>query len=303
MSTNKALGFIGLGIMGKAMTGRLLEAGYSLTVYDVKPSPVNRLVKAGAVAAGSAREVAEKADTTFITVPDSPDVEEVVLGEEGVLKGAPEGATLIITSTISPEVVRKVAEEAAERGVRTLDVGLSGGEQGVKQGTLVMFVGGEESLLRECLPLLEVFGSKIFHVGGSGHGMMLKLVNNLMAFVNLEGLCEGLVLGMKSGLDPHKMLGALAAGSSHSAIMDITADRILGRRFKPPSAKMSNAHKTLRIILDAATQAQVPLPATSTVYQLMMSMKATGRENLDISALITVLEDISDFEADGLREE
>ena len=303
MRKDKRLGVIGVGIMGGAIARKLLSEGYPLTIYDINPMPVNDLVKEGATKSEISRTVAEKSEIIFVTVTDSPDVLEVMLGEGGVLEGALKGLTVVVTSNISPHVIRQIAEKAEGKGVGVLDVGLSGGKEGANEGTLAMFVGGEESLFEECLPVLRVLGDKIFYIGPSGYGITLKLVNNLMAFINLQGLCEGMLFGMKSGLEPKRMMEALSAGSSHSDIMDELTERILERRFKPPSAKLRNAHKTLRIILEMASQAELPLPAASAVYQFMTSMKATGKENLDMSALVTVLEDMADFEADALTDE
>ncbi len=303
MKNDLKLGVIGVGIMGSAIARKLLSAGYSPTVYDIRPAPMKKLIKLGVTASESPCEVAKKTDIIFIAVPDSPDVEEVMLGKSGVIEGAREGLTVIVTSNISPLVIQQVAEKARNKGVRMLDAGLTGGEKGAREGTLAIFVGGKETLFKECLPILKILGDKLFYIGPTGCGLTLKMVNNLMAYINLQALCEGLILGMKSGLEPEKMIEALNAGSFNSNVMNGFSERILQRRFKPPSAKLSNAHKTLRIILDMASQADLPLPAGSTVYQLMTSMKATGKGNLDMSALITVLEDMADFEASVLAEE
>ncbi|MCS7119598.1 MAG: NAD(P)-dependent oxidoreductase, partial [Candidatus Bathyarchaeota archaeon] len=231
--SSKRVGFIGLGVMGKPMALNLLRAGFPLTVWNRTRSRMEDLLKLGASGANSPREVAERSDVVITMVSDSPDVEEVILGSEGIIYGAHEGLIVIDMSTISPAVTKKISDELAERNVRMLDAPVSGGEAGAKEATLSIMVGGPEDAFEECLPIFRALGKKIVYMGPSGSGQMAKLCNQVICALNIQAVCEGLILAAKAGLDLGKLLEVVTAGAANSWMLTNLGPKMISRDFKP----------------------------------------------------------------------
>ncbi len=286
------IGFIGLGVMGRPMAGNLIEAGHDLIVYNLSPAAVEELVGRGAKAAGDPPEVASQAEVIMIMVPDSPQVEEVMLGEEGILSTATEGQLVIDLSSIAPATAVSVAEQARERGVRFLDAPVSGGEQGAIDGTLSIMVGGEAADFDAAKPLLDVLGKTVIHVGPSGAGQTVKLANQMLVGGIIELVSEAFVLLEASGVDMESAVEVLAGGLAGNAILDKKAAGMLAREFDP-GFRIDLHHKDLTNALAAARDLGVAVPVTAVVAQLLVAMRAMGRGDLDHTALLTLIEDLS----------
>jgi 2-hydroxy-3-oxopropionate reductase len=293
--SNLRIGFIGLGIMGKHMVSHLLQAGYSLQVYDINPGALQNAVAAGAKACSSCKEVAESSDVVISMVPDSPDVEKVVLGENGILAAARPGLIYIDMSTISPETARKVATALGEKSVRCLDAPVSGGENGAKNATLSIMVGGDEGLFNEVKPIFEVMGKTITLCGGSGTGQIVKACNQIQVAINIAGMSEAFILAAKAGVDPAIVLKVLSGGYAQSRVMDVRGPKVIRREFEPGFRGRFH-FKDLNIILETARQLNVPLPITAVTYQLFNALLADSNGDLDHTAIITVLEKLAGVE-------
>lgn len=286
------IAFIGLGVMGRPMAGHLVRAGHDVVVHNRSRPAVDDLVAAGASAADSPADAARAAEVVVTMLPDSPDVEQVVLCARGVLEGAPEGSLLVDMSTIRPDTSRAVAEAASARGVRALDAPVSGGEQGAIDGTLSIMVGGREEDFRAAQPLLEVLGRTIVHVGPSGAGQTVKAANQIVVAGTIALVSEAIVLLEAHGLDPAPALQVLAGGLAGNRILDLKADGMVRREFRP-GFRADLHHKDLGIALAAARDTGVAVPITAVVAQLLVALRAAGRGDLDHSALLTVIEDLS----------
>ena len=290
------IGFIGLGVMGRPMSENLLKAGYSLVVHNRGREPVKELVGLGAEEAFSAKEVAQRSEVIITMLPDSPDVELVITGPDGVLEGAHEGQIIIDMSTIAPSVAVEVAKKAAEKGVRMLDAPVSGGDVGAKQGTLSIMVGGPEDLFKECLPIFEVMGKTSIHVGESGAGQTVKACNQVLVAVTMAGVAEALVLGTKAGVDPAKIVQVLSGGLARCGVLENRGMRMVKGDFEPGFRSRLH-YKDLNIIMKTGNDYNVPLPVTSVVHELFGAMLVKGRQEYDHSGLITVIEDLAGVEA------
>ncbi len=286
------VGFIGLGVMGKPMAKRILEAGYPLTVWNRTRWKMEELVKLGAQGAESPKDVAEKSDVVITMVTDSPDVEEVVLGPSGVIEGAREGLILIDMSTISPEVTRRIAKKLAEKGVKMLDAPVSGGDIGAKQGTLSIMVGGPKDVFEKCLPIFKVLGKRITYMGPNGMGQTTKLCNQVICALNIQAVCEGLMLGAKAGLDLEKLLKVVTAGAAGSWMLSNLGPKMLKRDFKP-GFKISHQLKDLRLALSFASQLRLPLPGTALVQQMLRAVEAEGLGDKGTQAAIVAMEKLA----------
>lgn len=293
MMTTK-IGFIGLGVMGKPMAKNLLAAGYPLTVWNRTKSKMEELLSLGATGAASPMEVAEKSDVVITMVADSPDVEAVVLGPSGVIEGVRPGMTVIDMSTISPRVTRLVAEALAEKGVRMLDAPVSGGDVGAREGSLSIMVGGPEDAFRECLPILEVLGKRITYMGGSGMGQTTKLCNQVICVLNIQAVCEGLMLGAKAGVDLEKLLEVVTAGAAGSWMLSNLGPKMVKRDFEP-GFRVSHQQKDLRLALSAAAELGLPLPGASLVQQMFRAVEAEGMAGKGTQALIVAMEKLAGF--------
>jgi len=286
------IGFIGLGIMGKPMSLNLLKAGFPLVVHSRSPGPVVEVEKQGATAASSAAEIAAAADIIITMLPDSPDVEKVLAGEKGIFSGLRPGARLIVMSTISPVVTRRLAEEAKSRGATLLDAPVSGGEVGAINGTLSIMVGGPEEAFRRALPVFQALGKDIVRVGESGAGQVAKACNQIVIALTLEAVAEALVLARKAGVDPAKVREALLGGFAQSRVLDVHGQRMLSRDFKPGFKARLHA-KDMEIALAAGREYGVALPGAALVREMLKALLASGHEDDDHSALYTVIEKLA----------
>jgi 2-hydroxy-3-oxopropionate reductase len=286
------LGFIGLGIMGRPIAYNLLQAGYSLTVFNRNGAAVDALVQAGARPARSPREVAEQSDIVMTCVTNTPAVEEVALGTNGVLQGAHTGLLFIDMSTISPHATRRIAALAATSRVPMLDAPVSGGDVGAKEGTLTIMVGGEREDFERALPIFEVLGKTITHCGPIGAGQTVKTCNQVVLALNLLGLVEGLVFGSKMGIRPDILLQVIGGGLANSRLLELRGSMMIEHAFEP-GAKANLHYKDLGSALETAREYGVVLPGAALVTQLLTTLIDEGKGELDHTALLTVLEALS----------
>lgn len=289
------VGFIGLGIMGRPMAKNLIEAGYDLVLHNRTQSKAEELAEeAGGVAVGTSREVAEQTDIVITCLPDSPDVEAVVEGEDGVLGGIRPGALLVDMSTISPVVSRRLAERIEEAGASMLDAPISGGDTGAIEGTLSIMVGGEEDDFERARPLFEVMGSTVVLVGDKGAGQVTKAANQVLVGLTIAAISEALVLGSKGGVKPEKILDVLGGGFASNRVMEVRRDNFLNHDFTP-GFRSELHHKDLGIATEAAREYGVSLPLTAIVDQLFLTMKKKGWGEHDHSGLLQVFEELSNY--------
>ncbi|MGV3720298.1 MAG: NAD(P)-dependent oxidoreductase [Actinomycetota bacterium] len=289
------IGFIGLGIMGRPMCANLLKAGYSLTVWNRSQPGIDEVVGYGADAGATPADVAAKSDVIITIVTDSPDVQRVVLGPDGVIEGAKAGSVVIDMTTMSPSVTREISAALGEKGVEMLDAPVSGGDVGAKAGTLSIMVGGKEEVFERCLPVFQAMGKNIIHIGDTGAGQTTKLCNQIAVAVNMLAGCEAIMLAAKSGIDPKKMLGAISAGAAGSWMLSNLAPRILNGDLAP-GFMIKLAQKDLRLVLEAAAELDLPLPGTSLMNQVWRSVEASGGGDLGTQAAIQPLEKWANFE-------
>ena len=288
--TADRVGFIGLGIMGRPMAGRLLSAGLSLTVASRSLAPDDQIVAAGAAYAASPAEVAAGCDVVITMLPDTPDVTEVLLGDGGVAAAVRPGALVIDMSTITPAATRTIAGTLATRQVMMLDAPVSGGEAGAIGGTLSIMAGGPAGAYGRARPLLEVMGKNVVHVGPAGAGQVAKACNQLIVAATIEAVAEALNLAARAGVDPAIVRAAMTGGFADSRVLQVHGQRMLDRSFAPGfRARMHR--KDARIVLAAAGQCHSPVPAFEVVAaQLDRLVDEAGSGNLDHSALLTLLE-------------
>src|SRR5215211_3712647 len=291
-----AVGFIGLGIMGRPMAKNLMDAGYELVVHNRSPEKAEELAEEGnATAAGSPREVAEACHIVITMLPDSPDVEAVVAGEEGVLEGIKDGALLVDMSTISPVVTEELSEKAQAKGASMLDAPVSGGDVGAIEGTLAIMVGGDEEDFERALPLFEVMGGAVTHVGPTGAGQVVKAANQIVVALTIEAVSEALVLGSKGGVAPEKILDVLGGGLAGNKVMEAKREKLLEHSFDP-GFRIELHHKDLGIALAAGREYGVTLPVTAIVDQMLQDLEMRGRGDRDHSAILTLIEESSGHE-------
>lgn len=283
------IGFIGLGIMGKPMARNLLKAGYPLVVYNRRRSPMEELAGEGASIAKSPREVAQQSEVVITCVSDSPDVEAIVLGNDGIIEGAKPGTLYIDMSTIAPATARKVYQALQARGVDALDAPISGGDIGAQQGTLSIMVGGDESAFQRALPILEVMGKNIVYIGAAGAGQVTKACNQIVVSLTLQAVAEALTFARKSGVDGAKVREALLGGFAQSRILEVHGQRMLEGHFQP-GFKLNLHRKDMNIVLQTGREIGLPLLGTAQVTNLMDALLAQGKGELDNSALIMVYE-------------
>ncbi len=289
------IGFIGLGIMGKPMALHLLKAGYPLTALNRSPGPQDELVAAGATPGHSPKHVAEQSDVVITMLPDSPDVEQVILGKEGVLEGLRPGGLVIDMSTVLPSLARRVADAARQKGCDALDAPVSGGQVGAENATLSIMVGGSEAAFERAMPILQCMGKNIVHIGEAGAGQVAKAANQIVVGVTIAAVSEALVLAAKAGVDPAKVREALLGGFAQSRILDLHGNRMLQRNFQP-GFKTKLHRKDMGIVLNTAQELGLELPVSEAVTELMNNLTASGGGDLDHSALVTVLEKLGHIE-------
>ncbi len=286
------IGFIGLGIMGKPMVRNLLKADYRVTVHDINRAAVDELAGEGAQPASSSKEATEASDLIISMLPDSPDVEKAVMGASGVLEGIRQGMLYIDMSTIAPSTSRKVYQLMKEKGVESLDAPVSGGEVGAKEATLSIMVGGTDEAFRRALPVFQKMGKNIVHMGEPGAGQVTKACNQIVVGVTMQAVAEALTLARKAGVDPVKVREALLGGFAQSRILDLHGKRMLDRNYQP-GFKIKLHRKDLNIALQTGRELSVPLFTTSQVAELMNSLLAEGKGELDHSALGWLAERLS----------
>ena len=286
------VGFIGLGIMGGPMAANLVKAGFEVVGYNRSPEPVQRLVEQGGRGAGSLAEAVRDVDVVVTMVPDSPDVEAVALGEDGIYAQARPGTLHLDMSSIRPDVAKKVGEAGRERGLRVLDAPVSGGEQGAIDATLSLMVGGDPQDFADARPVLEAVGRTIVHVGPVGSGQTVKAANQLIVAGTIELVAEAIVFLEAYGVDTEAAVRVLAGGLAGNAILERKVAGMLRRDFTP-GFRIELHHKDMGIVTSAAREAGVVIPLGAVVAQLVASLKAQGDGGLDHSALLKLVEQLS----------
>jgi 2-hydroxy-3-oxopropionate reductase len=288
---NPVIGFIGLGIMGKPMARNLLKAGYPLVVHNRSRAAVDELSNEGAKIATSAKEVAGQAEVLITMLPDSPDVEIVFTSEQGVFSGVKPGMLLIDMSSISPVVARKLAGEAGKHGCDMLDAPVSGGEAGAINATLSIMIGGKASAVEAAMPIFQVLGKNIVHVGDAGAGQVTKAANQMVVGTTIAIVGEALVLAAKAGVDPAKVRQALLGGFAQSKILEAHGQKMLDRNFRP-GFRIRLHEKDLKIAVATGSEYGVPLMITGVVAQMMTAMKGMGGGDFDHAALVKFVEEL-----------
>lgn len=292
---NERVGFIGLGIMGRPMALNLVRAGYRLFVHARREVSMEPLIAADAEACASPAEVARRADIIFVMVADTPDVEQVVLGKDGVRTGVRAGALVVDMSTISPAATRAMAARLREHGAEMLDAPVSGGETGAIEGALSIMVGGTKAAFARARPLFEVLGRNIVHVGGNGAGQVCKACNQIAISQAMAGVGEAILLARAEGVDPMKMRAALLGGSANSKVLELHGRRMIEADYRP-GFKAGLHRKDLRIVLEAAHELGIALPGTALASQYLNALVGRGHGDLDSSALFRVLEELGGSE-------
>jgi 2-hydroxy-3-oxopropionate reductase len=292
MEKKPTLGYIGLGLMGKPMALNLINGGYDLVVHNRSRQVVQELVEHGAREAFSPSEVASQVEIIFTNLPDSPDVEFVALGEGGILEGAREGLIYVDHSTVKPSLARKIALKFKAKGAFALDAPVSGGDIGAQNGTLAIMVGGPDEALQKLLPIFEVVGKTITHVGEAGAGQIAKAANQIMVAAQMVAMAELLVLSKKAGADPAKVIKAIQGGAAQCWTLDVKPERLFAGN-RNPGFKAYMQEKDLKIVIDTAREYGAPLPSASLHTQLYGAMLQMGMENLDNSAVIGVIEKLA----------
>jgi len=289
------IGFIGLGIMGKPMSKNLLKKGYELVVCDVFQSAVDEIVKCGAIPALTPKEVAAQTDIIITMLPNSPHVEQVVLGKEGIIEGAKSGTIVIDMSSISPLVSREVAAKLAEKGIEMLDAPVSGGEPKAIDGTLSVMVGGKSHVFDSCYDIMKTMAASVVRTGDIGAGNVTKLANQIIVAINIAGMSEALVLAAKAGVEPELVYKAICGGLAGSTVLDAKALLVMDRKFDP--GFRINLHiKDLNNVMDTAHGVGVPLPITATVMEMMQALKVDGMGDDDHGSLIRYYEKMAQIE-------
>jgi 3-hydroxyisobutyrate dehydrogenase len=286
---NKQIGFIGLGIMGQGMAHNLLRAGFALSVWNRTADRMQPLVAAGAAAAASPADVAAHSQIVVICVSDTPDVEAVVLGEEGIIAGAAAGTLIIDCSTISPQATRQIAAALAEKEIHLLDAPISGGSEGAAAGTLSIMVGGEAEQFERARPILQAMGRTITHVGPTGAGQMVKLVNQILVVGTMLAVSEALLFAQAGDLDLEQTLAAVSQGAAGSWMLNNRGPQVIERDWRP-GFTIDLQQKDLRLVLAAADQMGVPLLGTSTIFQLYRTLQQQGLGSEGNHALVKALE-------------
>jgi 2-hydroxy-3-oxopropionate reductase len=293
----ETVGFIGLGVMGRPMARNLLKRGFRLVVHSRSRGPVDELAAAGAIAADSPAGVARQTTRLITMLPDGPDVARVLTGPDGVFSALQPHTIVIDMSTIAPATARQLADEASSRGATMLDAPVSGGEIGAIDGTLSIMVGGDASALEAVRHVLMAMGNpeRIIHIGESGAGQVCKACNQLVIGGTLAAVGEAFALATKSGVDPAKVRAALLGGFAASRVLEVHGERLLQKNFKP-GFPVRLYRKDLKIVLDALNEARAPAPVTAVVQQLLSALLAQRKDDVDYSALGTVLLDLARVE-------
>ncbi|MHB8806667.1 MAG: NAD(P)-dependent oxidoreductase [Anaerolineaceae bacterium] len=286
------VGYIGLGIMGKPMARNILQGGFTLVVHNRSQAAVEELVREGAIRASTPQAVAEQVDVVFTNLPDSPDVEKVVLQEHGILAGAHTGLIHVDNSTIKPMVARQLATLLTEKGVMSLDAPVSGGDIGAINGTLSIMVGGPQKALETVRPILNTIGKTITHVGDNGAGQIAKAANQIMVAAQMVAMGELLIFAQQAGADPQKVIQAIQKGAAQCWTLDNKPQRLFAGN-RAPGFKAGLQAKDLNIIMESSHEFGVPLPLTAITAQLYQAMLQNGMQDLDNSAVIGIIEKLA----------
>jgi 2-hydroxy-3-oxopropionate reductase len=286
------IGYIGLGIMGRPMVFNLRRAGHPVWVWARRPESMEPVMAEGAQPCESPQEVAAQADVTFTNVSDTPDVVEVILGEQGIVQGARSGCVVVDMSTISPSTTRRIASELADKGVYLLDAPVSGGEQGAVSGTLSIMVGGAEEAFQRVLPLFQVLGQNVVHVGGHGAGQVAKACNQVLIAQTIAAVGEAFVLAKASGVDPAKVREALLGGFAGSRVLEAHGQRMLDGNYAP-GFKARLHKKDMRITLETASELGIALPGAALATQYINALVGAGKGDLDSSAIFGLQQALS----------
>ncbi|MBL8090785.1 MAG: NAD-binding protein [Anaerolineales bacterium] len=286
------VGYIGLGLMGKSIARNILKAGFPLIVHNRSQAAVDELVAEGATSASLPKEVAKQVDIIFTNLPDSPDVEKVALGENGIIHGAHAGLIFIDNSTIKPASARMIAEKLKEKNIFALDAPVSGGDIGAKNGTLTIMVGGEASAVEKSMPVFQAMGKTVTHVGESGAGQVAKAANQIMVAAQMVAMAELLVFSKKAGVDPKKVVDAIKGGAAQCWALDIKPPRLFeGNR--SPGFKAYMQLKDMNIVLETAKEYDIPISATEENTKFFQMMIDEGMRELDNSAVVGVVEKLA----------
>jgi 2-hydroxy-3-oxopropionate reductase len=283
------VGYIGLGLMGKSIARNILKAGFPVVVHNRSRGAVDELAAEGAVPAFSPQEVARQVDVVFTNLPDSPDVEHVVLGPGGIIEGAHPGLIYVDNSTIKPLTARLVAERLAEKDVQALDAPVSGGDIGARNATLTIMVGGPEEALARVRPIFEAMGKTITHIGGAGSGQIAKAANQIMVAAQMVAMGELLIFAQKAGADPMKVVEAIKGGAAQCWTLDVKPPRLFAGN-RQPGFKARMQAKDLNIVMDSAREFGVPLPSAAIHTQLFNAMVEQGWGDLDNAAVVAMVE-------------
>lgn len=291
----ESIGFIGLGIMGMPMARNLLKAGFEVTVYNRTASRAEKLAGEGARKADSATELAGTSSVVITMVSDTPDVESIILGEYGIIDSIKGDSVIIDMSTISPDATREMALRLREKNVHMLDAPVSGGEQGAIDGTLSIMVGGDYEVLQRCRQILETMGKDVVYVGTNGMGQTVKLINQILVAGTLNSVVEALVFAQKQGVDLSRAIEAVRGGAAGSWQLTNLAPRIIRRDFQP-GFMVDLMQKDLRLVMEAAESMNIPLPVTSLIHQMFLSLRSSGEGKSGTQALVKFLEGLSGVE-------
>ena len=286
------VGYIGLGLMGKSIAQNILKAGFPVVVHNRSQAAVDELVSEGAKAASSPKEVAEQVDVVFTNLPDTPDVEKVILGENGIIEGAHDGLIVVDNSTIKPASARMLAEKLKEKGVFALDAPVSGGDIGAKNGTLTIMVGGEAEALEKVTPVFQAMGKTITHVGEAGAGQVAKAANQIMVAAQMVAMGELLVFSKKAGVDPRKVVEAIKAGAAQCWSLDVKPPRLFDGN-RSPGFKAYMQLKDMKIVLDTADEYDIPITSARENTNFFHAMIELGMGELDNSAVVGVIEKLA----------
>jgi len=294
----RRIGFIGLGLMGRPMTKNLLKAGYDLTVYDINREAVKEVLGLGAKEASSPKEVAESVDAIMLSLPADSEVEEVILGKDGILDGGRPGSVLVDMSTISPLTAKRMAEVLEKQEMEMLDAPVSGGQEGAREASLTIMAGGKPEIFERIEPVLQKLGKNVTYIGGHGAGQVAKAANQIIVGLTIEAVAEGLVFAAKSGVDPEKVRKALLGGYAQSRVLELHGRRMTDRNFMP-GGKVRSHKKDIEIVMSVARELGMYLPGTALLSHLWNAVASQGGLDWDHSSVIKVLEVMSQTEVKG----
>lgn len=293
MNDSRKIGFIGLGNMGSRMSVNLLKAGFKLTVYDVRPEAVINLVQHGAAAAESPAEVAQNSDVVITSLPTPEALREVVLGTSGIATASKQNLIVIVTDTVSPETIRELAPAVETQGIEILDAPVSGGVSGAENATLTIMVGGKKETFENCLEILRTIGKEIIYVGGAGCGNVAKLVNNLLSLSSVAALCEGIVLGVKAGVDAQTLRNIIMVSTGRSYALEQKLPNVIAKGKFEGGFAVDLALKDLSLAANLGRSYQMPMTMAEVTRRIYEEAKSKGLGRKDHTAIITILEELT----------